>query len=108
MKTTFEMSAIKKAIEDEHRDRVENSWKEEISSLIRKKKSNNTYREFKRINKKTDDPGRVDEVLNFKAFTDVKEIFCSNDYLNMSAHPKGCRGLNSLFENYFLCLEFST
>ena len=89
MKTTFEMSAIKKAIEDEHRDRVENSWKAEISSLIRKKKSNNTYREFKRINKKTDDPGRVDEVLNFKAFTDVKEIFCSNDYLNMSAHPKG-------------------
>merc|ERR1711937_153764 len=88
VKTTFEMSAIKKAIEDEHRDRVDNSSKEEISSLIRKKKSNNTYREFKRINKKTDDPGRVDEVLNFKAFTDVKEIFCSNDYLNMSAHPK--------------------
>jgi len=87
----FDHLAIQRAVEDEHRDRACGSWKEQIGAMLKAKKSNKTYREFKRINKNTDDPCRVDEVTNFKAFTDPKEIFCSNDYLNMSTHPQVIR-----------------
>ena len=79
---------MNKIIEDESLERSRNSWKEEMSRMIGEKKANKTYREFKRINKSTEEPNYVDEVINYKAFTDKKEIFCSNDYLNMSTHEK--------------------
>ena len=82
------MTALNKIIEDESLERSKNSWKEEMSRMIGEKKANKTYREFKRINKSTEEPNYVDEVINYKAFTDKKEIFCSNDYLNMSTHEK--------------------
>ena len=49
-------------IREEEESRVNNSWKQIISEMIHKKKENNTYREFKKINKDARQTPKAEEV----------------------------------------------
>lgn len=72
----------------EESDIIPDSWKKRMSEMLRKKRENKTYREFTQLNKLANRAPAAEEVKKYKAFPDLVEYYCSNDYLNMGAHPQ--------------------
>lgn len=55
-----------------------------MKNQIEKKKHDNTYREFKKITRRASDFPLATNDMNGRDVT----VWCSNDYLGMSWHPK--------------------
>ena len=64
------------------------AWQEPISKLLDAKRKDKTYRKFNVVNKDTERTPIIEKVVPNRAFAMQRESYCSNDYLNMSAHPQ--------------------
>jgi len=63
-------------------------WRQTINTHLDAKKVDGTYRTFSVVNKDARRTPTGDRVTRNKAFAEPQEIYCANDYLNMSRHPK--------------------
>ena len=64
------------------------TWTSPMKDMLEKKIKDQTYRKFNIMNRDTDRTPVVEKVVPNRAFPLQRESYCSNDYLNMSAHPK--------------------
>lgn len=74
--------------------------REQIKKHLQAKKEDGTYRKFKVVNKDAQRTPIGDKVTPYKAFGEPQEIYCANDYLNMSRHPKVIEANNKAAETH--------
>lgn len=74
----------------EEEEQVPHSWQTVIADKLRSKRDDGTYRKFTKINKDAKHAPYADEIPQdgHILYPKKMEYYCSNDYLNMSIHPK--------------------
>lgn len=90
-----------------HNEKIGFNYEEYLNDKLNQKKKSNSYRIFKRINRNAysfpfadsfNTNIKIDQINTFKP--DKVMVWCSNDYLGLSRHPKVIQ--NAMYYFYLL------